>query len=379
MLRSSLLCETVQLAFDERLVILNSAADPFVPEAALRLPMGELVLAEDNVAALQQALVAMQRERAPASLSLRDIPFHEYTRHASPAAMDLAVLNTLYQPGKVWIEYALQLAAYALKPAGQLYVQGSKDRGILTLAKHMAELFGNVETLEIHKGERVVRSIYNPQTWRPIPAQWRPHRQKGHPPPPKWHPQGAPLHFDAGSSAAMPVLTPFAEGKLDEGTRLLLEALEVHVTDEVLDIGSGAGYIGIDIAGRATKGQVTMVDASLAAVDATRRTIEQRGLTNARVLASDGTQAVREQRFDLVVTNPPFHIGGIQTTEIGHRFIREAAQVLRPRGRFYLVANRFLRYEPTLRECFGLVEEVGGNTRFKVLRGMRGPETGYEH
>lgn len=176
----------------------------------------------------------------------------------------------------------------------------------------------------------------------------------------------------------MPVLTPFAEGKLDEGTRLLLEALEVHVTDEVLDIGSGAGYIGINIAGRTTKGQVTMVDASLAAVDATRRMIEQRGLTNARVLASDGTQAVREQRFDLVVTNPPFHVGGIQTTEIGHRFIREAALVLRPRGRFYLVANRFLRYEPTLRECFGMVEEVGGNTRFKVLRGMRSLETGYE-
>src|SRR5947209_8415854 len=133
MLRSSLLCETVQLAFDERLVILNSAADPFVPEAALRLPMGELVLAEDNLAALQQARDTIRRERAPASLSLRDIPFHEYTLHASPAAMDVAVLNTLYQPGKVWIEYALQLAAYALKPAGQLYVQGSKDRGILTL------------------------------------------------------------------------------------------------------------------------------------------------------------------------------------------------------------------------------------------------------
>jgi len=357
MLRSSLLCETVQLAFDERLVILNSAADPFVPEAALHLPMGELVLAEDNVAALRQARDNIQRQRTPASLSLRDNPFHEYTLHASPAAMDVAVLNTLYQPGKVWIEYALQLAAYALKPTGQLYVQGSKDRGILTLAKHMADLFGNVETLEIHKGERVVRSVYNPRTWQPTQPQWQ---------------ATQPLAGAIGvGSGAIPVLTPFAEGKLDEGTRLLLEALEVRVTDEALDIGSGAGYIGLDIAGRATKGQVTMVDASLAAVDAVRRVIEQRGLTNARVLASDGIQAVREQRFDLVVTNPPFHIGGIQTTEIGHRFIREAAQVLRPRGRFYLVANRFLRYEPTLRECFGLVEEVGGNTRFKVLRGMR--------
>jgi 16S rRNA (guanine1207-N2)-methyltransferase len=87
-------------------------------------------------------------------------------------------------------------------------------------------------------------------------------------------------------------------------------------------------------------------------------------------LASDGAQAVLQQRFDLVVTNPPFHAGGLQTTEIAQRFIREAAQVLKARGRFYLVANRFLKYEPALRAHFKKVEEVGGNTRYKVLRAL---------
>jgi 16S rRNA (guanine1207-N2)-methyltransferase len=340
MLRSSLLAETVQPAIDDRLLVLNTAADPFIQEAALRLSAGTLILAEDNIAALQRALDAIRRERA--TVSPQHIPFHEYTLYEPPATMDIAVMNTLYQPGKVWTEYALQLALYALKPGGQLYVQGAKDRGILTLAKRMAELFGEAETLEIHKGERVVRSIRNEQRT---------------------------------GVGTMPVLTPFAGGKLDEGTRMLLEALEVHVTDEALDMGCGAGYIGCDIARRARKGQVTMVDSSLAAVDAARHVIEQRGLTNARVLASDGTQAVREERFDLVVTNPPFHTGGIQTTEIGHRFIREAARVLRPRGRFYLVANRFIKYEPTMRECFGVVEEVKGDARFKVLRGTGRPST----
>ncbi len=175
----------------------------------------------------------------------------------------------------------------------------------------------------------------------------------------------------AGATLANPIpdLLPstFAEGKLDEGTRLLEEALEVRATDIALDIGCGTGYIGMHIAHGASKGHVTMVDASLVAVDAARKMVEQSGMTNVQVLASDGTQAVKAQRFDLVVTNPPFHLGGIQTTEIGERFIREAAQVLRPRGRFYLVANRFLKYEPTLRTCFHSIEEVGGNTRFKVL------------
>ena len=89
-----------------------------------------------------------------------------------------------------------------------------------------------------------------------------------------------------------------------------------------------------------------------------------------QVLPSDGAQAVLSRRFDLVVTNPPFHQGGIQTTEIAERFIRQAAQILRPRGRFYLVANRFLKYEPTLRTYFKMIEEVGGNSRYKVLRAV---------
>ncbi|MGH2496603.1 MAG: methyltransferase [Ktedonobacteraceae bacterium] len=340
MLHSSLFAETVQLAIDDRLLVLNSAADAFVPVAAQRIPTGELVLAEDNIAALRNVQKTLRGDRLQ-TMRARHVPFHEYTLHEAPATINVALMNILYQPANAWIQYGLQLAAYALKPGGRLYAQGAKDRGILSLAKHMQTLFGNVETLKISKGERVICSTVSATTRNAI--------------------------ADATEDAIQRVPTLFAGGKMDEGTRLLVEALEVRVTDVALDLGCGAGFIGAYIARHATKGQVTMVDASLAAVDAARRMIEQNGLTNAQVLPGDGTQDLLEQRFDLVVTNPPFHIGGIQTTKIAERFIREAAQALRPRGRFYLVANRFLKYEPTMRECFKVVEEVAGNTRFKVL------------
>ena len=399
MLQSSLLHETVQLAIDDRVLILNSAADPFMLEAAQSLSAGELILAEDNLASLQQFNKLVGTDVSPMNtpvgadvsrpspmyrppmlarsrtqLQVRHIPFHEYTLHKATETIDVAILNLLYQPGNAWMIYGLQVAAYALKPGGRLYVVGAKDRGVLSIAKRMQIFFGNLETLVISKGQRVVCS----------------HKQKNsldvhsHDDLPDTSPQSdiknvvAPLAGAmprvatlAGESFANPIPyllpTTFAEGKLDEGTRLLVEALEVHATDIALDIGCGTGYIGMHIAHIASKGHVTMVDASLVAVDATRHMIEQRGMANVQVLASNGTQAVKEQRFDLIATNPPFHLGGIQTTEIGERFIREAAQVLRPRGRFYLVANRFLKYEPTLRSCFHSVEEVGGNTRYKVL------------
>ncbi len=371
MLHSRLLSDTVQLAADNQVLMLNSAAEPFVLVAAQQLSAGTVTLAEDNIAALQgyQGLsVPRLRPHASPPLSLlpyngfavpgyhnfRWVPYHQYTSHYSSATMDVAVMDLLYQAGNAWVMYGLQVAAYALKAGGRLYVVGAKDRGVLSVAKRMQAQFGNVETLAISKGHRVICSI-QPQQNVGASGVWS-----------GWVDlYGRPTHLADASSLISAV---FASGKLDEGTRLLLGALEVHVTDDALDIGCGAGFIGMHIAGLANKGSVTMVDASLAAVDAAQGIIEQSGLTNIRVLASDGAQAVLSERFDLVVTNPPFHLGGVQTTETAERFIREAAQVLRRRGRFYLVANRFLKYEPVMRSCFGTVEEVDGNTRYKVLR-----------
>src|SRR6266568_2629181 len=410
MLHSSLLHETVQLSINDRVLILNSAADPFVLEAPQRLSAGELILAEDNLASLQQFnnLVGADVSRPSPimnvntkiqqslgadlscpppiyrpQLRVRHIPFHEYTLHEAPATIDVAILNILYQPSNAWMIYGLQVAAYALKPGGCLYVVGAKDRGVLSMAKRMRSFFGNLETLIISKGQRVVCSHIENNSLDQHSQEGLPHTNAMSDAQNVVAPLvGASPHANTVSDTQdvvaplagarltnLPDLltTTFAEGKLDEGTRLLVDALEVHATDIALDIGCGAGYLGMHIAHVASKGHVTMVDASLVAVDAARNIVEQSGMTNVQVLANNGIQAVKAQRFDLIVTNPPFHLGGIRTTEIGERFIREAAQVLRPRGRFYLVANRFLKYEPTMRTCFHSVEEVGGNTRYKVL------------
>lgn len=333
----SLLKEILHFAIDERILLINSAADPCVLEVAEQLSRGELLLAEDSIVASKQARAALQRLKKTA-FHLREVAFHEYMLHETPATVDAAVMNLLYQPNNAWMHYGVQLAAYALRPGGYLYIEGAKDRGILSLGKRVQEIFGNLETLQISKGQRVIRACKDQQM---------------------------------GSKLIVPELLPFAGGKIDEGTALLLEALEVRVTDVALDLGCGAGFIGAHIAEHAHKGQTTLVDSSLASVAAARQLLETRNLSNAQVLPSDGIEAVQEQRFDLVATNPPFHTGGIQTTAIAERFIREAATVLRPRGRFYLVANRFLKYEPALRASFGNVEEVVGNTRFKVLRATR--------
>jgi 16S rRNA (guanine1207-N2)-methyltransferase len=333
MLHSHLLAENVPLHAEQRLLVLNSAADPLVAVAARRLSRGRIVLAEDNVSALAETCARAIGSR------LQHIPFHEYTRVCVPGTIDIAAMNLQYQPSKAWVLYGVEAARYVLKPGGWLYVAGAKDRGILSIARRIQKAFGNSETVEISKGWRLIAAQKRAET--PVPPE-----------PPPW-----------------PVQQVFAGGgELDEGTRLLLEALEVHVTDVALDLGCGVGHIGLYIAERARKGSVTLVDASLAAVALAGQRLQENGLTNAQVLASDATQAVRDRRFSLIATNPPFYVWGTHTKAVGERFIRESAPLLARRGRFYLVANRFLKYEPVLQECFEDVQEVGGNSRYKVLR-----------
>ncbi|HTI15682.1 MAG TPA: class I SAM-dependent methyltransferase [Dictyobacter sp.] len=327
MLQSCLFCETVQYTDKDHFLVLNSASDPFIARIARRASVKKIVLAEDNVA-LPGPLLQL-------SAQVSHVPFHTYTLQHEAGTIDTAVMNLLYQPGKSWMLYGLQVAAFALKRGGRLYVEGAKDRGIMTIAKHMRELFGNVETLEISKGRRVLCSVRND-----LPDL---------------------------TTLSMEPLHAFADSQLDDGTRLLLPHLAVQETDIALDMGCGAGFIGLHLARQARLGHVTMVDTSLTAVDASLLAVKQANLDNVRVVASNGVQAVRDQQYDLIATNPPFHQGGIQTREIAEQFIRDAAQVLQPTGHFYLVANRFLKYEPTLRECFQNMEEIGGDTRYKVL------------
>ncbi|HEY1011182.1 MAG TPA: class I SAM-dependent methyltransferase, partial [Herpetosiphonaceae bacterium] len=160
----------------------------------------------------------------------------------------------------------------------------------------------------------------------------------------------------------------FAGGALDPATAMLLEALELAPDASALDLGCGAGIIGMVAARLAPRGAATLVDSNTLAVALAGRNLAANGIANARALASDGIAAVRGERFDAVLTNPPFHQGRVQSDAVARRFISEAREALAPGGALWMVANRFLRYEPALAEHFAAVREVAGDSRFKVLR-----------
>jgi 16S rRNA (guanine1207-N2)-methyltransferase len=135
----------------------------------------------------------------------------------------------------------------------------------------------------------------------------------------------------------------------------------------VLDIGCGWGAIGL-VAAQQGAAQVDLIDVSLPAAAAAARNIAAAGLTNARALPSDALSAVANERYDLIVTNPPFHAGKAVDHDAALAFIAEARDLLTPRGRLLVVANAFIRYERAMQGRYGSVETLAEDRRYHLLQ-----------
>lgn len=85
-----------------------------------------------------------------------------------------------------------------------------------------------------------------------------------------------------------------------------LEAIPAGRAMRILDLGTGSGCIAISIALERPDCRVIAVDASRAALDVARDNAARLGARNVSFVASDWYAALGTERFDLVVSNPPY-------------------------------------------------------------------------
>lgn len=97
-------------------------------------------------------------------------------------------------------------------------------------------------------------------------------------------------------------------------TELLVEqAIERITAPEhctVLDLGTGSGAVALAIAKDCPQAVVLACDNSSVALDVARGNSRELGLTNVDFIQSDWFAALGEQRFTLIVSNPPYIAAG---------------------------------------------------------------------
>jgi 16S rRNA (guanine1207-N2)-methyltransferase len=258
----------------------------------------------------------------------------------------LAILNG--ERGNARVAYTVLEAWHCTKMGGVAYLAGDKDKGFDRYFKEAKKLFGGGEIIARAKGFRAARlEKTNPDS------------------PPPLEPMRFEVFARDKTLACLAYAGTFASGKLDAASQLLLAHLPNGAGRRVLDIGAGYGVLGGFLALEGA--DVTLLEDDALSVQSAQATLLENGLSG-RVLHSDVDSNLEpEEKFDLIVMNPPFHVGRDLRLDVAQEFIRAAQRHAAKNAQVWLVANHFLPYETPLAEL-GRVEVVAREHGFKVLR-----------
>lgn len=267
---------------------------------------------------------------------------------AALAGVDLVWLRLPRALGAL-AEYAELIAAHAANDV--LVVAGGREKDLnrsmnTTLAKHFTDIRASL-------GRQKSRALLA-QSPIPGPISWPRHRLieiAGRPIDLWWH--GA----------------TFAAGRIDAGTRLLVEHLgRLASAERYLDLGCGSGLLATLIASQHPDAEVSAIDVSWAATDVTRRTSAGTGVQTH--WAAD--LAVFDQAsLDVIVCNPPFHQGAAKESSPTLAMFTEAARTLSAGGEFWCVFNSHLPWRARLAQLIGPTKVIAQNRQYTVTRSQR--------
>ena len=236
-----------------------------------------------------------------------------------------------------------------LGEGGTLVCGGANDDGAASLEKHVAKAFGLAGSLPkfhcrvfwLKRGEK-----RPPDYWRDL-ASLQP--------------------VGDGSWVSQPGI--FSWDRIDDGSALLAKHLPADLSGHVADFGCGWGYLGREVLARSPGvSRIDLIDAEHRALEAARANLaDPRASFHWLDLANEPAPVT----YDAIVCNPPFHVGRAAEPALGQGIIGAAARALRPGGRFYMVANRGLPYEPPLKANFASFETLADNNKFRISRAIR--------
>lgn len=271
---------------------------------------------------------------------------------------DVVVIRTVLEKRKSLIIKSATLAASLLKQGGQLFLVGAKSEGIQSIAKQLSKIFSvNSETALYKKGVHLIKFSFPFGFNRKIEEEGGVNIQE--------------YNVDGVSLKLISEENVFAKGKLDSATKLLLENLIINDGDKILDLGCGSGVIGLFASKKGRKIKVILADNDYLSIKAAEKNLILNQVDSYQLIVSDGFSEMKGERFDCIISNPPFHQGREVSHSVAERFIRESYGYLLPGGKMYVVCNVFLAYEKIFKEIYDDSKIVAENKSFKVILGVK--------
>ena len=169
----------------------------------------------------------------------------------------------------------------------------------------------------------------------------------------------------------------FAGAKLDIGTRALLEVLSSDVQADaagrtVIDLGCGTGALAATYALAHPEAGIIATDRSAAAAASARATMAVNGVADrVTVTHDDAGSEIPDRTADLILLNPPFHLGASIHTGAADRLFEAAGRLLKPGGELLTVYNSHLAYKQQLVRAVGPTEQLHRTPKFTVTRSVR--------
>jgi 16S rRNA G1207 methylase RsmC len=163
----------------------------------------------------------------------------------------------------------------------------------------------------------------------------------------------------------------FSPERVDDGSRLLLDHVQVGEQDVSLDLGCGYGAIGVTLAKQSPGGTVHMVDKDFVAVEYAKKNAQLNDLENCEVYLSNGFSYVPfpVPKFDNIVSNLPAKV----SNELFFILFNDAKKYLKPGGKLYVVTITGLReyIKRSFKDIFGNYDKLQQTQKYTVALAVK--------
>jgi len=123
------------------------------------------------------------------------------------------------------------------------------------------------------------------------------------------------------------------------------------------------------MAKKTPRGKVILLDKDFVAIEHARQNIRLNNVPNAQAMLSNGFSSLKDEKFDLIVSNIPAKVGN----NMLYLFLYDALHHLKPGGKYVVVTINGLRHfcKRTFNEVFGNYKKEKQGKNYTVSSTMK--------